>query len=296
VQLKRLALLATIGSLLFGLTADTVLAASASSTQAEKGLLITPVRNEIKVDAGKVASNTVVVANLTDKTQTVTLQPKSFSVTELTYDYRFSNPSHPWVKLSQSQVTLASGQSKTIPYALSPELQATPGGYYFLIVASTTINNGGLPSTLEAASLLYVTINGKLVQSGEIEDIQAPKVVFGKQFDVSIDARNTGNVYYFASIVGHVKGLLSNKAPATTTNHLLIPEKTRRVSSSIQSPPLPGIYPIDVSYRTDTGTTVQASRLALFIPPWSIAALIGILLIVSGLRRRHDDKKPPLEP
>lgn len=272
-------------------------AAPTSQPKQAEGLLVTPVRQEVKVDAGKTREESIVVANMTDTAITVTLSVKSFTVTNYTYDYRFSNPEDEWISLSQNQTTLASRQSKTIPFTVRPHAKATPGGYYYTVVVSTQNTGSGVPSTIQAASLLYITVNGRLVQTGHIEDFSAPRVVFGKEFDVSIDALNTGNVYYFASITGRVKGLFTEKANIAP-NHLLIPNKVRRVSNVIKSPLLPGFYPIDVQYTTDTGTKVSASQWVLFLPFWFTAALIGCLLLwnVIRARRKHDSSVKSDEP
>jgi uncharacterized membrane protein len=263
----------------------------AANAPTAKGLQITPVRDDIKVDAGKKTYGSLVVANLTDRPLTVNLSTKVFAVTAVTYDYRFSDAKKPWIHLGETEIVLASGQSRTIPYSVTPDAQSTPGGYYYTVIASTKVTSGGLPSTIQAALLLYITIKGKLVETGQIQNINAPRLVFGKKFNVSVDALNTGNVYYFASVQAHVKGASTNQA-SVASSHLLIPNKMRRISSSISSPVFPGIYPLEVTYASDNGTVAHASHLVVFIPPWFVAVLIGMLLIGNVVRKRSRGTRP----
>lgn len=254
-----------------------------------RGLQITPVQQEHKLDAGSLREGSLVVANLTTKPLDVSLAVQQFSVNGLAYNYSFSRPEKPWISLSTTALTLTPGQSQTIRYTLHPDTKATPGGYYYSIIASTTDSTTGLASTLRAASLLYITINGQLTQTGQIRKISAPRIVLTRQFNVSVDALNTGNVYYFARVSGHLKGLFTGTTEAPAS-HLLIPDKTRRVSSVVSSPLFPGIYPLEVSYKTDAGTTVHDSQLVVCLPPWSIAALLAIALLAGRLFRKKQTK------
>lgn len=281
-RLSRLALLSLATSMAFVSPATAAIA----NPKPINGLQITPVRDEQKVDAGSKTSGSIVVANLTPETITVTLQVRTFSVTDFTYDYRFSNPGKPWVHLGLTELTLNSQQSKTIPYSLTPGATASPGGYYYSFVASTKTRAGSVPSVLQAVSLLYITINGKLTHTGSISHVSAPKVVFGKQFDVSVDVTNTGNTYYFAAVTGHVKGFLTGASTAPQ-NHLLIPQKPRRVSSSLHSPALPGIYPVTIKYTADNGTVAYATQYVLFLQPWSIATIIAVILLLAVIQNRQ---------
>lgn len=264
-------------------------AAESAPSLATSGLQITPVRDEQKVTAGSRTNGSIVIANLTDSKMTVSLQVQKFSVTNLTYDYRFSDPGNSWVHTAQTSITLDSQQSKTVPYSLTPDARATPGGYYYSFIASTDSSRGSIPVTLRAVSLLFVTIAGDLKHTGSIDEIHVPRLVVAKQFDVSADVRNTGNTYYFAAITGRVKGPLTGTS-ASPQNHLVIPNKLRRVSSSINSPALPGIYPVEITYTSDTGVQTHASQLVLFIQPWSIAVVLGAVLLLQVI---HANQRTP---
>jgi uncharacterized membrane protein len=284
----RLLVVSIVSLLLLGGVAS----AAVPNPKPINGLQITPVRDEQKVNAGSQTDGSIVVANLTSDTITVTLQVKQFSVTDFNYDYRFSNPGKPWVHLGLTELTLSSQQSKTVPYTLTPDVSATPGGYYYSVVASTKTTSGSVPSVLQAVSLLYITINGKLTHTGTIENVRTPKIVFGNQFDVSVEVKNTGNTYYFAAISGHVKGPLTG-ASTSPQNHLLIPQKPRRVSSSLRSPALPGIYPVNIKYTADNGTVASSTQYVLFVQPWSLAVFIAVILFLSIIQNRQRSKSEP---
>jgi len=70
-----------------------------------------------------------------------------------------------------------------------------------------------------------------------------------------------------------------------------MPNAVRRVSDTISSPILPGIYKATYGYKTDAGTTVMKSGYILFIPPWFIAVLL--VIIYSALNSAPTGRKSP---
>ncbi|MEK7153405.1 MAG: hypothetical protein AAB834_05635 [Patescibacteria group bacterium] len=145
-----------------------------------RGLLITPLREYVAIKAGKTSSGAITVANLTEKTITVTLSVEQFSVADYTYAYHFKPAKHDWVRLGQTAVELKSNKSQKIPYDIHVPAKAAPGGQYFTIFATTSFaNNQGISSRVQAATVLYVTVNGKLRKSSIVRRASFPWISFG---------------------------------------------------------------------------------------------------------------------
>jgi hypothetical protein len=243
------------------------------------------------MDAGKTQDSSFVVANLTTGTLQVNLNVQQFSVENYNYNYTFQQPQNDWLHLAETQVTLQPQQSKTIKYTLSVPAQTAPGGRYYSLIASAKLNAGGIENTIQAADLLYLTVNGKLTRVSHLEGSSIPWLVFGKEVPFTLEPINTGNVYSYVYVSGELHGLFV-PPPETSAAHLLIPGHVRRLNSSIESPLLPGIYKATYGYKTEGNWVVQESRWILYLPPWSIAFAIAAVLLVGAYYRRRSSNSP----
>jgi hypothetical protein len=268
-------------------------AAAGPQPNIEKGLLITPLRQFLSVDAGKTIHSSFSVANLTDNPLTVDLKVEQFSVTDYAYNYTFSKPNDPWLQLSTQQLDLRHNQTKEIDYSIAVPVGSAPGGHYYTLLASATLSSEGIKNTIQAADLVYLTVNGKLTTVSHLESSSIRKVNFGSDIPYTLKPINTGNVYSFVYVSGELHGLFVR--PVETSNaHLLMPGHVRALSDSIPSPVLPGIYRASYGYKTDSNWIIEESRWIVYIPPWFVALLLGIALVlprvVARLRRKKAGK------
>lgn len=280
-------------AVVFCLTIFTLWLVPTGTAAHEGGLRITPVRQFLSVDAGTAVHDRFNVANTTDQPLAVTLSVQQFSVADYSYDYTFNQPDNDWLRLGLTEATLEPGQSMDIPFTLSVPADGTPGGYYYTLLASAKLSSQGLSGTVQAADLLYVTVNGELSRTSHLEGSSIPQLVFGREIAFTIEPRNTGNIHQFAFITGELHGL-GAPAPVTSGAHLLMPGKVRTLNASMPAPIWPGMYRATIGYRTDAGQTVTASRMIVVVPPWFIAVLLGALLIAGrflpGRKRKANTK------
>ena len=272
--------------------------ARASAASPQSGLQINPLRDFQTIKPGQQKTGTLSVINLSSQPEVVTMSVKTFSVTDYTYDYTFSAPKADWIHFSQNSVELEPGQTADVTYYLNPGKNATPGGYYYTLVASTTVESQGTSSTVQAATLLYLTIEGDLIKTGNLSNAQVQRLVFGKDIGYSINARNSGNVHYFISVSSKLYGIFTSNE-TTPTSHLLLPGTIRRIGGSVPSPVLPGLYRVAITFRTDGGINQTSSRFLFYIPPWFIAVLLGGILVYRGSKnpkpkqqKHHVNKEP----
>ena len=257
------------------LTPAQTLAASNST----RGLQISPLKQYATLDNGSQKIGNFTVANLTASTMQVDFSVKRFSVSNYTYNYTFSKPKQDWVHLSTTNVTLAAGKSKTIPFTIDVPKGSRPGGYYYTFVASANVSNGGIASTLQATSLLYLTVKGQLITTGQLLNSSISKFSLGKDIAYKFDIRNTGNVHYFVYPAGHLMGALTGRDTLGAA-HLILPGTVRSVESFITAPLLPGIYRAEYGYRTSAGTSYVRHAYVVYVPLWSIT---GLLLLGFGI-------------
>ena len=286
--MQRRLILAALSLLMSGFFLTPV--AHAAEVTKERGLLISPVRDYIAMDAGESKTQNVTVANMTTKPIVVTMSIEQFSVADYVYDYQFSEPKNDYVRLVENRIELKPFEGRQVPYTVTLPKDAAPGGEYYTFFASTQLADGSLSGTVRAASLLYLTVKGDLVQTGEIVGSSIPWIVFTSKVPYTIDIKNTGNVHYFANFTGSVAGAFYNSSPPGTSQ-LLMPDTTRRVTGSVPAPLLPGVYKLDYGYKTDSGETVQRSHHFLFLPPWFIAfAFVASFVFGRRYLNRRDQK------
>jgi len=269
-------------------------AAAAGAPTTEKGLLITPLRQFVSADAGSSAHSTFSVANLTNQPLNIQLSVQQFSVANYTYNYRFTQPTNNWLHLAQTTTALAPHHTQTIDYHLDVPAGTAPGGHYYTLLASANLAAQGVNNTIQAADLLYFTVNGRLNHSSRLTGGSIPRLSFGASIPFTMQAVNTGNVYFFVYTTGQLHGWFVRPAGSPET-HMLMPGKVRTLDGHIASPILPGVYRATYGYKTDAGQTVSQSRLIIFIPPWSIALLLGLLLIFGNTLRRRK-RRPAAQP
>jgi hypothetical protein len=251
-----------------------------------KGLFISPLREYITVDAGKTATKSITVANLTDKNITVTLSVEEFSVADFTYQYEFKPPKDTWVRLGLTEIKLQPGKSHQIPYQITIPPNAAPGGHYFTIFATT---NFGGTNQVQATTVLYLTVNGVLRKTSVIRSSTMPWLSLGNDIPFTLTAQNTGNTHFFAYVSGRLTGWGSKKSGEETTR-LLLPGASRNMGNTIPAPLLPGVYKATYGYRTDAGQTIQRSRYIFYLPLWSLALPLGLIwlmiVFIKSARRR----------
>ena len=265
---------------IFCLVLCSIMPVSASTihTKSPKGLLITPATQFATVNAGKTQAGDFGVANHTANPLTISFSIKQFTVDNYSYNYNFNPPNNNWIKISLPQVTLLPGQTQTVPYNINIPIGTQPGGNYFILLASATLTSGNLTSKVQAASLLYLTVNGKLTYTSRLVHDYIQRVMFGTQLAYHFSVIDTGNDYFFIYTSGALHGLSTKPAMTTPVTHLVIPGKIRQFTGTIPHPLLPGVYRATYGYTTDTGAVVQRSQLILYIPPWSIAVVLLVLL------------------
>ena len=240
------------------------------------------------MSAGKSNEGSFTVANYTDKPMTVKLFVKQFSVSDFTYSYTFMEPKDNWIKLSDNLVNLQPNQNKRIGYIAEVPLGTTPGDHDFTLFASADITGQSMPVTVQATSLLYLTVEGKLIRTTELRGSSIPFLVTGTDVAYKIIVENTGNVHISAIFFGQLEGLFVKQA-GLEAGHLLIPGAPLSIEGSIPMPLLPGLYKITYGFKADDAQSITSkTAIILFIPPWSV---IGIVLILMYGKWAGDRKR-----
>jgi hypothetical protein len=244
-----------------------------------KGLAISPTRQNLTAPPHELTNGSFKIKNGTLTPITVTLSIKQFSATDYTYDETFSTPKDDWIRLGKTQIKLEPGEDSTINFTANVPTNATPGGHYFAFYASSDLTQGTFKQTAQVVSLLYMKVTGKIIRAGNIQDGSAPILATGSDIPFRFNAKNTGNIDFSANFFGQLVGLFG-VLQQTNTEHELLPGTIRSIGGSVPAPLLPGIYKLTYGYQAEFDKTVTTkTTYILYIPLWSIAALIVALFI-----------------
>lgn len=286
---KKRAALITLAILLAALPGKVSAAADPA-----KGLLISPTQQFLYVDAGKTLQSSFTVTNLTGQPLPVQFDIKQFSVADYSYTYEFAPPPNHWLSIDTPATTLPANQSMTVSYHISAPPRTAPGGHYYTLLASATMRgNGGVSSTIQAADLLYLTVNGQLLTSSKLVSGSIQRFAWGNAFAFKLAPENIGNVYTNVNVHGGLAGIFTKPEQSGDT-HILIPDKPRALTGTIPTPVLPGIYRATYGYTTSSNWVIDQQAWVVFVPPWSVALLIVLIILAPKLRKRYKSRRTKL--
>lgn len=246
----------------------TIALQSVAAHAADEGLYIAPLRQDVQLAAGTSQQGTFIVGNHTNKVMTVKLSVKRFSMTDFAYTYEFYAPNNDWVTFAAPTLTLQPGEQSSVEYSLKVPAQEAAGGYYFSLIASTSAR---VSVTVQAATLLYVSVDGGLTRSIEIHDSKIPSFTSAVAIPYQFDAKDTGNVYVNATFFAELNG------KRTQSVYTLLPDIPRRINGSLPAPFWPGIYRLTYGFKADYMTAEETRTVTIiYVPPWTM--MLGVAL------------------
>lgn len=257
-----------------------------SNTKAQKGLTVSPIRSELEIAPGISQDGVLTITNSTKETMVVDLTAESFSVINQQYDYAFTSESEmaKWVSFSDSKIELAAGESKKANFTIGVPLSAEPGGRYISLFASTNTHvdsDSSIVSRQRVASLLYLTVTGKITRSGNLIYLTSPNIVTGK-VNWSMVLQNTGTTHFRSRYDVKILNIINNDVVATSQGDaLILPGSLRLIADELPSLKLPGLYKAvytiglgDTPARVETRYLFYSSPLVLIFVMFIILALI----------------------
>lgn len=258
----------------------------------EKGLTLSPTRNELKIIPGSSVVGSLTVKNSTDLTAKVHFSAEEFNVINQQYDYSFMQESDVtgWILYDKNSIDLMAGESAEVIYRINVPLLAEPGGRYISLFASADTKplNGVINSRKRVASLLYIDVDGDTTRIGHVVSFNSPWLVFGAS-KWSAVVRNSGTTHFRSRYNVVFKGLINNKIIFERSGEsLILPGTVRAISDDILPPRSSGIYKITHTIGLGDTPAISKNRYVLVVSPTGLLVfiLLVILLGILLLRRR----------
>jgi hypothetical protein len=265
------------------------------------GLTVSPLRTETTIAPGESRDGLLTVDNRTKQPATVHMSAEKFSVVNQQYDYSFStrSPIVKWVSFSLSDFVLGPGETKKITYTIGVPVKSEPGGQYISIFAATDTQNGDQPikSEQRVASLIYLTVQGKISRIGHVLSLNAPWLV-GAPSTYSLTLQNSGTTHFRSNYSVQVEDLFGHTVAQDSGTSLVLPGSVRLVSDVLPAPRVPGIYKAVYSIGLGDTPNKYQTRIVVYTPAWSVAALMVLVAMavvtffyIRSIVRVHREKK-----
>ena len=262
----------------------------------ERQLLVTPLRNEITVEAGTVYRGSITLQNTGRATLSVSLDAEAFSVANLTYDYTFlpNSPINKWVYFMQDTITLDAGETHIASYTISAPNGAEPGGKYISLFASTTPSDpASITSTQRVGSLVYMTVPGEVKKTGTLLSLNSPLFTTGTS-TWSATIQNSGTAHFRSNYTVELQTLWGDSISSENNSSLILPASVRLITGTLPAPQWIGIYKVGYGFSLGDTPNTSETRVVLYLPPLQLFALIAAAGLLTGgavlLKRKRKQK------
>lgn len=262
-----------------------------SAEKKEIGLRISPLRSYPSQYPGSTSTGSIKLANITGSSQHISLSAERFLVVNEDYDYRFDQDSSAsWIRIVDKEIKLIDGETKEIAYSLAVPANASPGGYYLALIASSkeTTSSTELTVIKRVAAMIYLEVGGKLVKKAELITFDAPWLSTKNNIPLEFRLSNSGNTHMRARVAISYKMLPFGKPVAVSSAEaLILPSSIRKIDNALKLPRLPGLYRVSSTFAPPQGGIINKNRYVLFVPFWLVIILIIVAILVLVIRPVH---------
>lgn len=284
-------LLATIATLLLGTLLPTsgALKAQASNDQTNlERITLSPAVNKPNLDSGQTSTGKITIINDGKTAYKFVVYASPFSVKGEQYDPNYTTVNKQtdafrWIKFEQTSYTLQPGQRVDARYSITVPKDAAPGGHYAVLFAETqppANEKVSVARKKRVGSLLYMTISGKIINSGSLESWDVQLWQKKKPVLSNIRIKNSGNVHFQANIHANYTNLFGKKAFQLNQELLILPGTTRRVPIAWENAPTFGIFKASGNVEFLGQTKNLASKYVILLPPIYLCAFLALLVLI----------------
>ena len=258
---------------------------------------LTPMNQDIDLEAGQTYSGSITVVNPSDATTDfsykVSVSPFNMVGEEYTVDlateYNRSMITK-WITIENSSGTLKPNESGEIKFTIKVPEDAPAGGQYAAIIVTSDNASSGdeglsVQSVLEMASIIYGRVAGETTHGGEILENKIPSFAVTTPVVLEAKIRNDGNVHDYANYTITVTDFFTGNVILPTEENdghyseVIMPESTYHSQREINNLPAVGVVKVTQTIRFN-GVPATAESTIIICPIWFMAL---ILLTISAI-------------
>lgn len=254
---------------------------------------MSPVSDKIEVTPGETYTGTFNVSNIGGKSFNYILETKPFSVSDENYENDFDtkniyNDVTNWVTFDREGGSLEPNTTDRIAYTINVPENATPGGQYAAIAATTISeaygSNGSVFNVSKSvAMIIYLTISGEVNRSGEIIENNIPSFYFEGPISAGSLVSNTGNIHneaeYILEINNFFTGELAYSNSEKPETHLILPDTKRYSEIKWDNAPMLGVFKVKQTINY-LGESSVVEKIVIICPLWLIFIIIFLLVLM----------------
>lgn len=262
--------------------------------QTNQYITLTPSSAELSLAPGKSIDGQVAIVNQGSGAFDVALSTAPYHVApdDVTYDPQFEpldgkvNASQ-WVSLqTDSKQNIKPNDVVDVKYTVSVPASTAPGGYYAVVFAETTPTNmpeGGVVAHNRVGQILYITVEGAVQESGELENNDVTAFTVGTNVNSSSIIKNTGGKHFKTAYTTTVHSLFGKEVFTETKDAYVLPQTKRKVAANWNTSALVGIYKVSRSATLPSGTVTLPDVWVFTVQPVVVFILLGGIIIGGAL-------------
>jgi hypothetical protein len=266
--------------------------------------VLEPAKVEVFLDPGETATRSVSIVNRTGAKVEYQIELEDFVGTDdgsasvkflgdADSPYSFKKGIQPEVKT----FTLEAGQRARIPVDIVAPENAAPGGYYTSLIVSNKPSDApqegsGTRVVSRVAQLIFVRVNGPVVESGILRDFRlSPPGFFrsGGPFTFEVLFENQGSVHlapYGVITIYNLFGQVVAQVPVDA--YYAMPKSQRYRQVNWDKPGLFGFYRAELELNAgykESGDKIETRSVSVLVIPWLplTIVLVAVLLIAGAI-------------
>lgn len=262
-------------------------------------ITMSPTSIRVSVDPGDKLSKKLKIINDGQTDYDFVVYARPYWVNDENYSPDFTKQlsntdAYSWVQFDTVNYHLNPGESVDIPFDIVVPAKVSPGGHYGVIFAETQPKTDGTSSIARkkrVGALLYATVSGDYDMKGGLSSVTIAPLQFRSPLTASVTVKNEGNADFIAKTTLRVSDFLGRVKYETTTEHVILPDTTRRIDMEWKDSPWFGIYKVDIVSSMLDQQATQNGGYVLLAPRW-LLIFVG-LLVIGGIgyailrRRKH---------
>jgi hypothetical protein len=266
---------------------------SSAQLDSEYGISVVPAISEYAAVPGVVAPVTVSVTNTTPEPLALDISVRSILPSD--------EPINPaiiaqydgaaWITPDISSVLLSGGETRQIPFTLTPPADAGPGGHYAQLIFRIITNQADTAQTTtqiapEVSSVVLLNTPGNVVESADATLREQSWLSLRANRELELQLANNGNIHLLPQILYTIKSGDQIIEQQVGEPRLVLPN-TITTYRTDWTPNEPGIYTVaaQISYGTPIQTiTTPPQRIVVLPAVWISLVFLGMLgLGIAGL-------------
>jgi len=275
--------------------------------QVSTGLSVIPPRLEVPIKADTTISQTIKVRNESSELKTIKVSIRDFVVNDNkgtpTFLDENSNTDNnrwaasTWIQVFPTSLVLKPGETKGLRLTILPPANALPGGHYAAVVYSpdsfASLNTTGASIQTNVGTLVYVTIDGDVIQDASVKSFTAPKLSEFGPINFKATVKNSSDIHIQprgAITINNWFGKEIDKLQLSETN--IFPYTTRDYLNTLNKKWLFGRYKANFEAYYGTAGGLIPATLFFWVIPWRLLILIITAVVITTVLIIISKNKP----